>query len=132
MCIKEKHNFSKNKLFSSSQQFSAYLLPQIKVQKIKFSVGNFFSKCEQIRIKLRIYSHLLNKSLTENFILCVAVLLLSLARFSSNLVSRITFHQSTLETDQYPVSFAEINFSHYQSIILLSVWLVLNILVILT
>ena len=33
--------------------------------KIKSSVKNFFSKCEQIRIKLRVYSHLLNKSLTS-------------------------------------------------------------------
>ena len=38
---------------------------------MNFSVKNFFSKCEHIRIKLRIYSHLLNKSLTENFIFCV-------------------------------------------------------------
>ena len=38
---------------------------------MKFSVKNFFSKCEQIHIKLTIYSHLLNKSLTENFILFV-------------------------------------------------------------
>ena len=27
---------------------------------------NFFSKCDQIRTKLRIWSHLLKKSLTEN------------------------------------------------------------------
>ena len=27
-------------------------------------------KCEHIRIKLQIYSHLLNKSLMKNFILC--------------------------------------------------------------
>ena len=38
---------------------------------MNFSVKNLFSKCEHIRIKLRIYSHLLNKSLTENFIFCV-------------------------------------------------------------
>ena len=37
---------------------------------MKFSVKDFFSKCEQILKKLRIYSHLLKKSLTENFILC--------------------------------------------------------------
>ena len=40
-------------------------------KKMNFSVKNLFSKCEHIRIKLRIYSHLLNKSLTENFIFCV-------------------------------------------------------------
>ena len=31
------------------------------VQKMKFSVKDFFSKCEQIRRKLRICSHLLKK-----------------------------------------------------------------------
>ena len=34
-------------------------------QKMKFSVKNFFSKCDQIRSFLRIWSHLLNKSLTH-------------------------------------------------------------------
>ena len=35
---------------------------------MKFSIKNFSSKCEQIRRKLRILSHLLKKSLLENFI----------------------------------------------------------------
>ena len=35
---------------------------------MKFSVKDFFSKCEQIRSFLRICSHLLKKFLTENFI----------------------------------------------------------------
>ena len=39
-------------------------------QKMKFSIKDFFSKCEQIRRKLRICSHLLKKSLMENFIFC--------------------------------------------------------------
>ena len=38
---------------------------------MNFSVKNLFSKCVHIRIKLRIYSHLLNKSIMENFIFCV-------------------------------------------------------------
>ena len=29
---------------------------------------DFFSKCDEIRISLRIWSYLLNKSLVENFI----------------------------------------------------------------
>ena len=33
-----------------------------------FSITDFFSKCDQIRRKLRIWSHLLKKSLMENFI----------------------------------------------------------------
>ena len=39
-------------------------------QKMKFSIKYFFSKCEQIHRKLRIWSHLLKKSLMENFIFC--------------------------------------------------------------
>ena len=37
-------------------------------QKMKFSIQDIFSKCDQIYMKLRIWSHLLKKSLTENFI----------------------------------------------------------------
>ena len=38
--------------------------------KMKFSIKDFFSKCDHIRKKLRIWSHLLKKSLMENFIFC--------------------------------------------------------------
>ena len=37
---------------------------------MKFSIKDFFSKCEQIRKKLLIWSHLLKKSLIKNFIFC--------------------------------------------------------------
>ena len=40
---------------------------------MKFSIKDFFSKCEQIRRKLRICSHLLKKSLMENFIFCAVI-----------------------------------------------------------
>ena len=39
-------------------------------QKMKFSIKDFFSKYDQIRRKLRIWSHLLKKSLMENLIFC--------------------------------------------------------------
>ena len=39
-------------------------------QKMKFSVKEFFSKCEQIRSFLRIKSLLLKKFLMENLIFC--------------------------------------------------------------
>ena len=42
-------------------------------KKIKFSIRYFFSKCEQIRSFLRIWSHLLKKSLMENFIFLCSV-----------------------------------------------------------
>ena len=38
------------------------------VQKMKFSIKDFFSKCDQIHSFLQIWSHLLKKSLMENFI----------------------------------------------------------------
>ena len=37
---------------------------------MKFSGKDFFSKCDQIRSFLQIWSHLLKKSLMENFIFC--------------------------------------------------------------
>ena len=40
----------------------------IHCTKMKFSVKNFFSKCKQIPRKLEIRSHMLKKSLTENFV----------------------------------------------------------------
>ena len=43
----------------------------ITAQKMKFSVKDFFSKCDQIRRKPRIWLRLLKKSLMESFIFCV-------------------------------------------------------------
>ena len=40
------------------------------VQKVKFSIEDFFSKYDQIRRKLWIWSHLLKEFLMENFIFC--------------------------------------------------------------
>ena len=37
-------------------------------QKMKFSIKDFFSKCDQIRSLMQIWSHLLKKSLMGNFI----------------------------------------------------------------
>ena len=37
---------------------------------MKFSINYFFTKFDQIRRKLWIWSHLLKKSLMENFIFC--------------------------------------------------------------
>ena len=48
---------------------------RITAQKMKFSIKEFFSKCDQIRRKLQIWSHLLKKSLMENFIFYAVKLL---------------------------------------------------------
>ena len=39
----------------------------LTAQKMKSSIKDFCSKCNQIHRKLRIWSHLLKKSLMENF-----------------------------------------------------------------
>ena len=49
------------------------LLRKYTAQKLKFSIKNFISKCDQIRGKLRIWSHLLKKSIMENFIFCAVI-----------------------------------------------------------
>ena len=41
---------------------------------MKFSIKDFFSICDQIRSFLRIWSHLLKKSLMKNFIFCAVYL----------------------------------------------------------
>ena len=46
-------------------------IPKSTAQKIKFSIKDFLSKCDQIRKKQRIWSHLLKKSFMENYIFCV-------------------------------------------------------------
>ena len=41
--------------------------------KMKFSIKDFFSKCNQIRRQLWISSHLLKKSLMEDFNFCAVI-----------------------------------------------------------
>ena len=45
------------------------------VQKMKLSIKDFFSKCDQNHSFLRIWSHLVKKSLTENFIFRAVVIM---------------------------------------------------------
>ena len=48
---------------------------QYSAQKMKFSINDFLSICHQIRGFLRIWSHLLRKSLMENFVFCAVSIL---------------------------------------------------------
>ena len=41
---------------------------------MKFYIKDFFSKCNQIQMKLRIWSHLLKNSLMENFTFCAVLI----------------------------------------------------------
>ena len=40
---------------------------------MRFSIKDFFCKCDQIPSFLRIWSHLLNKYLIENFVFCAVL-----------------------------------------------------------
>ena len=64
----------------------------IPTQKMEFSIKDFFSKCGQIRRKLRIWSHLMMKSLMENFIFCAVIKMnQASSRFKNNFLAAIIF-----------------------------------------
>ena len=60
----------------------------ITAQKMKFSIKNFFNKCHQICRKLLIWSHLLRKSLMENFIFCAADAEIDIQRPAQNILAK--------------------------------------------
>ena len=83
--LKDKYNVKKKGLLVSQldeheKHRSSHLRSIIKklcklqtpntTQKMKFSIKDFFSKCDQIRRKLQIWSHLLKRYLFESFIFC--------------------------------------------------------------
>ena len=63
-------------------------------QKMKFSIKDFFSKCDQIRSFLRIWSHLLKKSLIEYFVFWVVEWL--------SIISFVGFTSSRFNYPIYP------------------------------
>ena len=66
------------------RKFSPYFAHT--AQKMKFSIKDLFRKCDQIRSFLgsflRIWSHLLKKSLMENFIFCAVLIIVNWFTFS--------------------------------------------------
>ena len=62
---------------STYVQISQWMDSVTTAQTMKSSITNFLSKCNQIPKKLRIWSHLLKKSVMENLIFCAV----HLARF---------------------------------------------------
>ena len=64
-----KKNYSVYRHYNKiSQEAEAVAQTCSHCTKKKSSIKDFFSKCDQIRSFLRIWSHLLKKSLMENFI----------------------------------------------------------------
>ena len=74
---------------------------------MKFSIKDFFSKCDQIRSFLRICSHLLKKSLMENFIFC-AVLLTRIIKLERNAVTNSQYsRKEKIELNHVPTDITE-------------------------
>ena len=66
-------------------------------QKMTFSIKDFFSKCDQIRGFLGIWSYLLKKSLMENFIFCaveIAQIELKLSLKTVKSLTEVNRHRS--------------------------------------
>ena len=76
-CITKTPSNNKNCLFLVQWKSGKVQLTSISdtAQKLKFSIKDFSGKCDQIRRKLWIWSHLLEKSLMENLIFCAVRLL---------------------------------------------------------
>ena len=62
---------------------------------MKFSIKDLSSKCDQIRSLLWIWSHLLGKSLMENFIFCAVFIVQK--RYIFLLCNRVIMQRSTFE-----------------------------------
>ena len=92
-------------------------------QNMKFSIKDFFSKRDQIPSFLQIWSHLLKKSLMENFIFCAVVsisqeVIILLWNYFITLVNTHLNHANwtliILSNSRWPTI---ICFKHYMSII---------------
>ena len=78
--LKRNHNFNYKRDFGARTLMPPYRSCQRNSKhkpglmslhkKMKFSIKDFLSKCDQIRSFLQIWSHLRKKSLMENFIFC--------------------------------------------------------------
>ena len=75
----------------------------ITAQKMKFFIKNLFSKRDQIRSFLRIWSHLLKKSLMENFIFC-AVYIMHFFSVTKAFLCHI-IHKNLFQTYENCISF---------------------------
>ena len=76
-------------------QTQAFIL--FTAQKMKFSIKDSLSKCDQTRRKLQIWSHLLKKSLMKNFISFAVIDKKIRKRILSITVAGITFTNNELK-----------------------------------
>ena len=76
---------------------------------MKLSIKDFFSKCDLIHRKLRIWSHLLKKSLMENFIFCQVIIFVCLYWISiANKKNSIYFTGAMQNLKAVPQNFMDV------------------------
>ena len=70
MTIQHDHHNDARKDKILEENYEVWIMTYT-AQKMKFSIEDFFSKCDQIHRKLRIWSHLLTKSFIQKlYFLC--------------------------------------------------------------
>ena len=84
----------------------------ITAQKLKFPIKDFFSKCDQIRSFLQIWSSLLKKSLMGNFSFCACSVYTQFVRVPAQNLRK---GFSNLPTEGIP----QTTFSFYTAVFLL-------------
>ena len=70
-------------------------------KKWSFSIKDFSSKCDQIRSFLQIWSHLLEKSLMENFVFCAVTLQEAAAMYTFSSQTNWTILQNASKFNQF-------------------------------
>ena len=76
------------KSFGDWQKSNSRLQDHCTTQKMKFFIKDFFNKYEQIRRKLRIWSHLLKKTLMENSTFCAVTVVITIMKESKKIKNK--------------------------------------------
>ena len=96
-----------------AQSFNSLLYVIITAHKMKFSIKDFFSECDQIRSFLRIWSHLLKQSLMENFIFCDVYISTNCISITSILTFQVLLKSGHIEINPGPKKPSAIKFCHW-------------------
>ena len=68
--VKQQREMARDRIQNPWEDANSTVWENTTTQKMRFFIKDFLSKCDQKCRKLRIWSHLLKKSLMENFIVC--------------------------------------------------------------
>ena len=73
--VRDDNNFCRKSRTACQKHLKYWWCTQSTAEKMNFSIGDFFSKCDQILNFKWIWSHLLRKFLIVNFIFCMMIFL---------------------------------------------------------